>query len=256
MFQKKSAFTLIELLVVIVIIGILATIGVAQFNGYQEKARFAKAQAFAAQADTALRAAAVVNGNGFPLRLDFDEGSGTTSQDTSGSGNDLNWGSSGFTWEEDVFGLSGSSLKLTNRRIDLLDVVNMPREEVTFSLWVNLAVLPDDYNHPILLSNGLGGIFIYGSGALEFVLPESNKLRVESVIVPGKWYHILASYRDGQARLYLDGMLVSQMDNINFSALSSTGNVIHLGRDESGQLFNGLLDRVRIYPVGLDPNNL
>lgn len=42
--QKKSAFTLIELLVVIVIIGILATIGVAQYNAYQGKARDARRQ--------------------------------------------------------------------------------------------------------------------------------------------------------------------------------------------------------------------
>jgi prepilin-type N-terminal cleavage/methylation domain-containing protein len=40
--MKKNAFTLIELLVVIVIIGILATIGVAQFNNYAAKARDAK----------------------------------------------------------------------------------------------------------------------------------------------------------------------------------------------------------------------
>lgn len=32
--MKKKAFTLIELLVVIVIVGILTTIGVAQFNDY------------------------------------------------------------------------------------------------------------------------------------------------------------------------------------------------------------------------------
>jgi prepilin-type N-terminal cleavage/methylation domain-containing protein len=48
--MKKNAFTLIELLVVIVIIGILATIGVASFNDYMGKARNARAQAFSAQA--------------------------------------------------------------------------------------------------------------------------------------------------------------------------------------------------------------
>lgn len=38
----KKGFTLIELLVVIVIVGILATIGVASYNSYQDKARRAK----------------------------------------------------------------------------------------------------------------------------------------------------------------------------------------------------------------------
>ena len=41
---KQKAFTLIELLVVIVIIGILATISVATFNGYQQRAREAVVQ--------------------------------------------------------------------------------------------------------------------------------------------------------------------------------------------------------------------
>lgn len=41
---KKQGFTLIELLVVIVIIGVLATISIATFKGYFEKARLAKAQ--------------------------------------------------------------------------------------------------------------------------------------------------------------------------------------------------------------------
>lgn len=40
----KKGFTLIELLVVIVIIGILATIGVATFQGYFERARDTKKQ--------------------------------------------------------------------------------------------------------------------------------------------------------------------------------------------------------------------
>ena len=39
--MRQKAFTLIELLVVIVIIGILATISVATFVGYQDKARIA-----------------------------------------------------------------------------------------------------------------------------------------------------------------------------------------------------------------------
>lgn len=37
--RQQSAFTLIELLVVIVIVGILATVSVVQFNSYQDKAR-------------------------------------------------------------------------------------------------------------------------------------------------------------------------------------------------------------------------
>lgn len=54
--QKKSAFTLIELLVVIVIIGILATIGVAQFNTYASKTRDAYRLIFAQNLERAVMA--------------------------------------------------------------------------------------------------------------------------------------------------------------------------------------------------------
>lgn len=47
--NSQRGFTLIELLVVIVIIGILATISVATFSGYFDKARAAHAQAELAQ---------------------------------------------------------------------------------------------------------------------------------------------------------------------------------------------------------------
>jgi prepilin-type N-terminal cleavage/methylation domain-containing protein len=47
--KKFAGFTLIELLITIVIIGILATISVATFGKYQEKARIAAAQAMAKQ---------------------------------------------------------------------------------------------------------------------------------------------------------------------------------------------------------------
>ena len=43
--KKIRAFTLIELLVVIVIIGVLAGIGMAQFNDYIDKAKYADATA-------------------------------------------------------------------------------------------------------------------------------------------------------------------------------------------------------------------
>ena len=55
----RFAFTLIELLVVIVIIGILATISVAQFNNYQAMARDAKKIVYINQLQKALQLYAI-----------------------------------------------------------------------------------------------------------------------------------------------------------------------------------------------------
>jgi prepilin-type N-terminal cleavage/methylation domain-containing protein len=63
--MKKYAFTLIELLVVIVIIGILATIGVASFNDYMGKARDAKRVAQLRQVVTSFQTYAA-NDNTYP----------------------------------------------------------------------------------------------------------------------------------------------------------------------------------------------
>lgn len=56
----KKGFTLIELLVVIVIIGILATIGVATFQGYFAKARDTERQAAIRNASTVMKTAIAV----------------------------------------------------------------------------------------------------------------------------------------------------------------------------------------------------
>ena len=63
--MKKSAFTLIELLVVIVIIGILATISVAQFNNYAVRARDATRTAQFSQIQKHIITHTIANGS-FP----------------------------------------------------------------------------------------------------------------------------------------------------------------------------------------------
>lgn len=57
---KQGGFTLIELLVVIVIIGILATIGIASFSGYFAKARDAERATNIRSVDTILKTAFAV----------------------------------------------------------------------------------------------------------------------------------------------------------------------------------------------------
>ena len=60
--NTKKGFTLVELLVVIAILAILATVAVVGYTSFIEKANLSNDQAFVAQANTTLQAAAIPNG--------------------------------------------------------------------------------------------------------------------------------------------------------------------------------------------------
>ena len=77
--MQKKGFTLIELLVVIVIIGILATIGVAQFSSYFGKARDAKRKTAVAQARQLILADIAANSATSTSYIKADAGTVVTS---------------------------------------------------------------------------------------------------------------------------------------------------------------------------------
>jgi prepilin-type N-terminal cleavage/methylation domain-containing protein len=262
--MKKSAFTLIELLVVIVIIGILATIGVAQFNGYQEKARFAKAQAFASQVDTVLMAETVLTGYGFPLRLDFEEGSGTTATDSSGSGNDFNALSGNFTCVNDTPDGSAAALRIDKAVKTIQNVKNMPVDEISFSTFFKLENFATNNTLPVFIGSN-SGFIIKPSGAINFFINNGiNQMQSDDGIIKiGHWYHVLGTFKDGHMRLFLDGDLLKEAKNVNlslpFNISGTTNNEVlnfNIGYSAAGGEYDGYVDRVRIYPVGLNPSNL
>jgi prepilin-type N-terminal cleavage/methylation domain-containing protein len=262
--MKKLAFTLIELLVVIVIIGILATIGVAQFNGYQEKARFAKAQAFASQADTVLMAETALTGNGFPLRLDFDEGSGTTTSDSSGSSNNVtDWTGKNVSWVADTPDNSSSALSVDGELLNVWNVQNMPTDEMTFTGFIRINEWATNNAYPFFITNN-SGFHVSPAGRLTFYINQGSAALIsnDGAIQLGRWHHILGSFKDGQLRMFVDGNLIKEETKtltlpFNVHGSSLTENLIfYLGYATAGSEYKGDLDRLRIYPVGLDPSNL
>jgi prepilin-type N-terminal cleavage/methylation domain-containing protein len=170
-FMKKSAFTLIELLVVIVIIGVLATISVAQFNDYVEKARRAKALAFSSQVIKSME-----------LKLDkkvaywnFEGATNTNIPDSSGNGHDLTWiyGSPGtpasyivrdfenfYSPGLDYFShLGGNGPVLKNTGTLDLDI----EKGYTTLYWINPQSM--DQSGPMSVFGGIIGIDFYSEGA-------------------------------------------------------------------------------------------
>lgn len=70
----------------------------------------------------------------------------------------------------------------------------------------------------------------------------------------GKWHHLAALWDGGRCVLYIDGNLQYYMPQPHGTKLIKNGMQLQIGANEgapSSQHFNGLIDDVRIYDVGL-----
>jgi prepilin-type N-terminal cleavage/methylation domain-containing protein len=208
--QKHTAFTLIELLVVIVIIGILATIGVAQFNTYQEKARLAKAQAFAKQAQTVLLAESAANAKPPLAVFPLNETTGTVARDTSGNGAA---GTSSVSKWSDLSPYEGQGSWYNENSGDYLnvDIVYTSIDALTISAWVYVTGDSGPMS-PVSLAFSSGWSGMAYSGQWRFYGPTptaGDALETNTSLSKNTWHHLLASY-DGQTQIfYIDGELVA-----------------------------------------------
>jgi hypothetical protein len=80
----------------------------------------------------------------------------------------------------------------------------------------------------------------------------SKKLAVTNAAT-GTWYHVAVSVdRAGSMKLYVNGALSGQVDISAFSATSLTNpDNVRLGRDQGSNYFNGVLDDLRLYNSAL-----
>jgi prepilin-type N-terminal cleavage/methylation domain-containing protein len=218
--MKKNAFTLIEILVVIVIIGILATIGVAQFNDYQEKARFARAQAFATQLEKKIQ----IDFENQYLLLNMMESSLV---DISSNKNNNN--SSGGTITTDgtvgAYG-SGKSILAPFSSGVISNLKNMPTESFTLSTWIKRNDDTDNINANTYPFYQGGGAYINVRWGLEMpdtktfraILSNGTKEYMEyqhpTDLNDNKWHHIAIMYDTytKSHKFHFDGVLVKTED--------------------------------------------
>jgi prepilin-type N-terminal cleavage/methylation domain-containing protein len=259
--MKKSAFTLIELLVVIVIIGILATIGVAQFNGYQEKARLAKSQAFAAQATKSILAKTMSESKELVAHYPLNTIDGSSFGDFSGNDYTIN-----TTTIVDSTFLSSDSSDGANNSFYAKDryfrsnaiPINLSDNKISLSAWVNVQDITANGTGYIAWGNGSGnGIRFYlfaNNDVPRFrVVNTDDGTSVESIsskkITEKRWHHLLGTYDGTTARLYMDGDIVAEVDNaIN---LGNGNFYLYVGH---GPSIDSLIDDVWIFPTSLDMN--
>ena len=264
---KNTAFTLIELLVVIVIISILATISVATFQGYFEKARMAKAKAMAVQMQRLFLAQnASTEKNLVTAWYGFDgDGDVNTSNpyliDKSGSGNNATAGdgSCDYSQDEETPMETGKSLKTNKCKFQRgpYNAADYPRKKITMAMWIKVSSFGSFMTYPLWVY-GKNLFEIHKNGRVDFRLyTAGGRARsADGIIDPYKWHYIVGSYDGETVRLFVDGDLVAIAENVSVSDDFFSDRNIIVGYSSGGYAFDGYLDEIMIINYGFDGKEL
>ena len=183
----------------------------------------------------------------------FDEGSGTSVVDASGTGNGGSIGSA--TWAPT--GRYGGALQFngTTAKVTVGDSPSLRLAAgMTLEAWVyptgidaswTDVVFKGNDNYYLMASSTpgrpVGGGIFNGSYGETFG---------QSMIPVTTWTHLATTYDGATLRLYVDGVQVSSKPQTG--TLASSANPLQIGGDDIyGQYFSGLIDEVRVYNVAL-----
>ena len=179
----------------------------------------------------------------------FEEGTGATTADSSGTGN--NGTLSNATWT--TAGRYGNALSFngTNAWVTVLDSNSLDlTTAMTLEAWVRPAAVTSW--RTVLLKERTGGLAygLYGSDGARptaWIRTSGDYHADGTALVPtAAWTHLAATYDGATLRLYVNGAQVGTRTisgtlTTSTSALRIGGNVVW------GEYFNGLIDEVRVY---------
>lgn len=227
--RQQTGFTIVELLIVIVVIGILAAITIVAYNGIQERARLASAQAYAAQIKKS------------PDMLDatanwsFNECSGSTVNDKT-EFNNTGTIVGTATWSSDTPSGSGCSINLDGAtRITTSALIGS--DFYIKAAWVKTSSCGASNN---VISGG--GSAFYGCTLRAGHNGAWTTLTSSTSIGDGKWHYIVLRYESGTLSIYVDGKQTAS------AAAQPTPTPLTnvVGALSTGNFFTGLIDDVTI----------
>ena len=262
--NKKKSFTLVEMLVVIAIIGILSGVILISTSGSTDKARLAKAQAFATTTQTQL---------GYDLisewKFEGHTGIGSPSTnidvlDSVGSNDgDITGHAPTIKGESDC--ISGKCLFFDglDDYIDFGNKASLDLIDKNIEFWFKTSV------------NGVGVIGQTGGSGQWVLTIRGNRfvwdtwatgldMAAYKNIIDDKWHHFVVSISDSKDAeyFYLDGVL-ERVSTATVTTPAATGN-LYLGScsvaisttwctnaGATASFFNGYLDEVKIYKEAL-----
>ena len=182
----------------------------------------------------------------------FDETSGTTAADSSGSGNTGTL--TNMTGSEWTTGKVGGALDFdgTNDYVNLGTSLANNLGDVTFSAWIYREGSTTPFGE-IFAKNMIIALSVnhsndklrlnFGDGSSWSPYPESG-----STIPLNQWVHVAGTRSGSTVKVYLDGVLEGTATNSRTGSNSAATGIGH--KHGSGFFFNGLLDEVRYCGLG------
>jgi hypothetical protein len=191
----------------------------------------------------------------------FNEGSGSTATDASGSGNAGTL--SGTTRTTGKYG-GALSFNGTSDRVNVPDANSLDLNRFTISAWVRPAVAQSGWRTAVMKeipSSGLAyALYTNGTSPAAPSVYLDNGTEVGTGTGPsslpvGAWSYVTGSYDGTTLRLYVDGVLKASKASTG-TTKSSTGQLRIGGNTIWGEWFNGALDEIRIYNRALSATEI
>lgn len=201
--------------------------------------------------------------DGLQARWDFDESSGLTAADSSGSGNNgslNNFNGDDSQWIDGKWG--GAIAFDGSNYVEVPDNASIGADildEFTVAAWFRSNVELDAGGGPNrMLEKGNSYFFLQGiaNGGMNFLVKkEGNQTAgIQESIPAGEWHHITGVFDGSEIRVYLDGDL---KDTVAVDAPVEDGGLpLRIGSDDGGSFFNGDMDQVAIWNRELDDDEI
>lgn len=197
-------------------------------------------------------------------RWDFEEGAGSSVNDTTGNANIGTWnGTLGSQWAVGKIGKGGSF----NGSDSYVSVTDASSIDVTTGLtvefwayiganapagnWLGIISKTTDTSS---LTNGYGVREVATGSTLQFWVGNGTTSSNNSIstIPLNTWHHFALTYTSGSGgTMYEDGVSKGTLSDVG--NISPTAAALEFGRHNSGNSFNGEIDQVRIYNYARTP---